>query len=169
MAAGSTYTSLATTTLGSAAADVTFNSFSGYTDLIIVANARYEGAGSGTGGLRIQFNGDTGANYSLTALSGNGSATSSGRATSGTYGEIGEVPQTGLGTSTYSTTIAHIMQYSNASIKKTVVSRTDAANVTTKILGNLWGSTSAITSIKLFAGSNLSAGSTFTIYGITAA
>lgn len=169
MAAGNTYTPIGTTTLGSAAADVTFSSLSGYTDLVIVANARYEGAGSGTGGLRIQFNGDSGANYSLTALSGSGSAVSTGRATGGTYGEIGEVAQTGLGSSTYVVTTANIMNYSNSTTYKTILSRSDAAGVTSKLLVNLWRSTSAITSIRLFAGSNLSAGSTFTVYGITAA
>jgi hypothetical protein len=40
MPAGSTYTPIATTTLGSAQADVTFNSFSGYTDLVLVANVQ---------------------------------------------------------------------------------------------------------------------------------
>lgn len=169
MAAGSTYTPIGTTTLGSAAADVTFSSISGYTDLVIVAFARYEGAGSGTGGLRVQFNSDSGTNYSLLALSGTGTSATSGRASSGTYGEIGEVPQTSVGTNTYSITTANVMNYASTSTYKTVISRTGEANNITRVIANVWRSTSAITSIRLFAGSNLSAGSTFTIYGITAA
>ena len=40
MPAGSTYTPIATTTLGSSQATVTFSSFTGYTDVILVASAR---------------------------------------------------------------------------------------------------------------------------------
>jgi hypothetical protein len=36
MAAGSTYTPIATTTLSSSQAEVTFTSFSGYTDLVLI-------------------------------------------------------------------------------------------------------------------------------------
>ena len=41
MAAGSTYTPIATTTLGSAQADVTFSSISGsYTDLVLIIGGK---------------------------------------------------------------------------------------------------------------------------------
>ena len=66
MAAGSTYTPIATTTLSSAQSSVTFSSLGSYTDIILV----YAGTGTSTDtqGIRFQVNGDTGTNYSNTTL-----------------------------------------------------------------------------------------------------
>jgi hypothetical protein len=70
-----TYEPIATTTLGSAAADVTFTSISGtYTDLVLVAVTQIGSSGDYLG---VQFNSDTGTNYSRTRLSGNGTSASS--------------------------------------------------------------------------------------------
>ena len=81
MAAGSTYSTIATTTLGTAQSSVTFNSFSGYTDIIVVCNLAIS---SGTGNSKIQFNSDTGSNYSGTTVEGTGSSAVSSRYTSNT-------------------------------------------------------------------------------------
>jgi len=72
----STYTPIATTTLGSAASSVTFSSISGaYTDLVLV------GAGTLASNLylNVKFNNDTGSNYSRTELYGDGSSAASYR------------------------------------------------------------------------------------------
>ena len=70
MPAGSTYTPLSTTTLGSAQATVTFSSISGsYTDLVLVMNTIGTSAG---GDVQVQFNSDTASNYSCTILYGTG-------------------------------------------------------------------------------------------------
>jgi len=82
MAAGSTYTPIATTTLGSSATSYTFTSIpSTYTDLVIVAQIK----GDTTTYLNLRFNGDTGSNYSRTTLSGNGSTASSERRSNQTW------------------------------------------------------------------------------------
>ena len=72
-----TYEAIQTTTLGSAAADITFSSIPAtYTDLVLV----YIGATvSNNINYYLRFNGDTGTNYSYTYLSGTGSAVGSGR------------------------------------------------------------------------------------------
>ena len=63
MAAGSTYTPIATTTLGSAASSVTFSSISGsYTDLILITNPS---SATTDQSIYVQFNADTGTNYSM--------------------------------------------------------------------------------------------------------
>ena len=64
MAAGATYYPIATTTLSSATNSVSFSSISGsYTDIVIVFN----GAASTSGvTCNVQFNSDTGTNYSTT-------------------------------------------------------------------------------------------------------
>ena len=58
-----TYIALATTTLSSAVGSVTFSSIpAGYRDLVLVAEGLTSGA---TSNVRMQFNSDTGNNYSL--------------------------------------------------------------------------------------------------------
>ena len=87
-AAGSTYTPIATTTLGSAAADVTFSSISSaYTDLFLAINC----GAAGVTDMGIRFNSDTGSNYSLTYIRGTGSAASSGRASNATVMRVGNI------------------------------------------------------------------------------
>lgn len=168
MAAGSTYTPLATQTLGSAAASVIFSSISGaYTDLVLVASAA---SVSGNPTISFQLNSDTGANYSRTLLIGNGTTASSERASGSTQGRISN--STGLTTTLgANATIAQFMNYSNATTYKTVLARSDTSLYATEAIVNLWRSTSAITSIALFTNSGVSfaTGSTFTLYGIVAA
>jgi hypothetical protein len=158
-----TYEPIATQTLGSATATVTFSSIPGtYTDLILIANVKRT-AGSD---IEIQLNGDTGSNYSFTYLYGTGSATGSGRASDQTKGNIGY-----SGTTSFTTQIVQFMNYSNTTTNKTFIGRNspaDAGDVSTLV--NLYRSTSAITSILLDPNSgNLDTGSTFTLYGIKSA
>jgi len=174
MAAGSTYTPLATTTLGSTAADVTFSSISGsYTDLVLVVNARSNWTTDEYEGLGVQFNSDTGSNYSYTVLAGNGSAASSFRGSSQSKIEGRLNPSYSSNTSP-SANILQIQNYSNTTTYKTMLMRTNSSveyYKVTAIVG-LWRSTSAITAIKLFpteSGAQFVTGSTFTLYGIAAA
>jgi hypothetical protein len=167
MAAGSTYTPIATTTLGSAAASYTFSSIpSTYTDLVLVMNTLFNGS---DGFISLQFNGDTGTNYSTTSLGGNGSSAYSGRRTSA---DQFYVMYGGRGDSTSpSSYIINIQNYANTTTHKTQLARSNnfgTGEVATE--GNLWRSFSAINSIKLNAPSSaFNTGSTFTLYGIQAA
>ena len=158
----STYTPIATQTLGSAAASVTFSSISGtYTDLRIV----YATTASGDAGNYLRFNSDTGSNYSRTGLYGNGSSAGSNRDTNATgiYG-----PFT-MSSAITSNTI-DIMNYSNTTTNKTCLVRAGAANNSTLASVGLWRSTAAITSVSINCdGANFATGSTFTLYGIKAA
>jgi hypothetical protein len=169
MAAGSTYTPIATSTLGSAAADVTFSSIPGtYTDLILVTQVD---AQTVEGVIKIVINADTAANYSITNLYGDGSAAGSARATSltGLYAAWYVDPNTSL----EHMTVSHFMNYSNTTTFKTMLSRANRASASNfpgaEAIVGLWRSTSAITSLKITGGGNLQAGSTFTLYGIAAA
>lgn len=166
MAAGSTYTPIATNTLGSATSSVTFSSISGsYTDLFIVINS-----GSTTSGqdIRCRFNGDSGSNYSFTHLTGNGTAASSGGATNQTFMPLDYNGY--LSGSIATTTIINCMNYSNSTTYKTTLGRFNTAAFGTDMAVGLWRSTSAITSIEfLTSASTFLSGSTFTLYGIAAA
>jgi len=159
-----TYEKIATTTLGSASATVTFSSVSGsYTDLIIVAQIKATSATF----LDLRFNSDAGSNYSRTVLSGNGSTASSERRSNQTQiaTDYYETIQTNLN---YITTL-HIMNYSNSTTYKTVLCRPNNAATGTGATVGLWRNTAAITSVDLRANSNsFDTGSTFTLYGIKA-
>ena len=171
MASGATYTPIATTTLGSAANSVTFSSIpSTYQDLVLVINY---GQTSGANGFSVQFNGDTGTNYSGTTINGNGSSASSSRYTSANCVDIAEnLGSTTLGASTI---IAHFMNYANTSTYKTVLSRGANAATVTQALVGLWRNTSAINQMIISLGGAFTstptalAGSTFTLYGIASA
>lgn len=170
MAAGSTYTPIATTTLGSAQSNVTFNSFSGYTDLVIVGNCGISNAGTT---LSLRFNGDTNNVYSETTLSGNGSSATSSRSPNITNAYLND--STAFNSSLEANIIFNVMNYANTTTYKTVIGRVNRAT-TGSYPGsaawvNLWRSTNAITSISIFPtdNSNIIQGSTFTLYGIAAA
>ena len=161
----STYTPIATTTLGSAQATHTFSSIAGtYTDLVVVFNGS---ASTGSPVAWLRFNSDSGSNYSGTTLSGSGSAASSGRDTNVVqmYLSGADTLSTGM-----SQLIINVQNYSNTTTNKTVLARSgNAANGTSAFVG-LWRSTSAITSITLgLTSGNYATGSTFTLYGIKAA
>ena len=181
MPAGSTYTPIATTTLGSDTVSYTFSSISGsYTDLVLVCSVK-SAAGASTNDTRIdiRFNSDSGTNYSDTYIRGNGTSASSGRDSNRTQiDEVSSIPinsASEFGLFTY-----NIMNYSNTTTYKSVLCRggiTTSSAGSTSVVGAqvaLWRSTSAITSITIFAqGGNASVGfatgSTFTLYGLLSA
>ena len=168
MAAGSTYTPIATQTLASAAASVTFSSIpSTYTDLVVAVAASpsttvYMGYG--------ELNGDSGSNYSETLLYGTGSAAGSGRETSRPNLYFGNWTTQNT-TSSKVVYIINIMNYSNTTTYKTLLSRASDSTTEVNAVVNLWRSTAAINSFKIYLGGagNYIAGSTFTLYGIAAA
>lgn len=171
MAAGATYEPIATTTLGSATATITFSSISGsYTDLIIAGGLRLDNDGSGAQNAIIRFNSDSGSNYSYTYLLGDGSSAASGRGTNGTELFVSTVGNDD--TNRYSAEIWQINNYSNTTTYKTALFKhmVNYGNQVQAIVG-LWRSTSAITAISVTASGskNWAAGSTLTLYGITAA
>lgn len=165
MAAGSTYTPIATTTLGSPTASYTFSSIpSTYTDLVLIIGGSNV---SGDQGIVTQVgNGsiDTGSNYSTTYLLGNGSSASSGRASNDTSIIAGRMD------ANPSTSIIHYMNYSNTTTYKTVLGRGNDGTYVIQHVG-LWRNTAAINTIKVYnlSSVNFAAGTVITLYGIAAA
>lgn len=169
-----TYEPIATTTLGSAAASITFSSIpSTYTDLRLVFTGK--NATTGTNWI-MQVNGDTSGgsvNYSSIRLSGSGAAITSGRLTNTYRFIVGDVLLNNSDTTPSMTTV-DVFSYANASINKTFLYNfygdTNGSGTVISTVG-LWRNTNAITTIlfKNENGSNLAAGFTATIYGIKAA
>ena len=163
MAAGSTYTPIATTTVsGTSTTSITFNSFTGYTDLVIISQLK-----STSSSIQMQFNGDTGSNYSSTRFYGYGSGYASDRLTN-----VSQVDFTIGGTSDWNMAIANIQNYSNSTTYKTCLLRlSNPSDTGAEVQASLWRNNNAITSIEIkqSGAGYFNAGSTFTIYGIVAA
>jgi hypothetical protein len=158
-----TYEPIATTTLGSAQSTITFTSFSGYTDLVLIANLAFSSADY----IRLIFNNETSTtNYYGTWLQGD---TSGGRYNSSIYW-IGGATQlnTTIGNNL---AIINILNYSNSNTQKSVLARYNKAGSALGIQVGSWNNTAAITQIDVVGatGSNFATGSIFTLYGIKAA
>lgn len=156
-----TYEPITTTTLTSNQTTVNISNIPGtYTDLILVIN----GANSASLNKKINFNGSS-TNQSCTALYGSGSGTGASARYTTAYLDVW-----GPGTNQYSC-IVHIMNYSNTTTNKTYISRHDTAGAATEVIVGLWRSTAAITSIDIVSTSTntMTAGMTFSLYGIKAA
>lgn len=171
MPAGQTYDSIATTTISSSTSSFAFTSISSsYTDLILVCANVTSSVGGAT--IYLRFNSDSGANYSNTEMYGNGTTTASPRNTGFTVIPIMYYVTTGT-TQTGQITTAHIMNYSNATTYKTVLSRENNASDPnypgTGASVGLWRSTSAINRIDVLNNGYNITGGTFTLYGIAAA
>lgn len=159
-----TYEPIATTTLGSAAANITFSSIPAtYTNLRIVVVGT---SSSNNVNFNMRFNGDSGTNYSLTSMQSNGSSASSNQSSN--------VSQIFMSYSGYSDTIPEmttidIFSYSGSTNKTCLITgsedRNGSGSVDRRV--GLWRSTSAINSVLLYTQSgNLNAGTTATLYGI---
>jgi hypothetical protein len=155
-----TYDLLASTTLATATSSVTFSSIDqSYGDLILVCEA------SGTSSVMIigiQFNSDTGSNYSYVSMEGNGSATSS---TSGTQTLIRH--SDGIGSGAFGLATFSIFDYSVTDKHKSVLLRFNNAEDSTEAKAARWANTNAITSITALTTANqFAAASTFNLYGV---
>lgn len=165
-----TYEPLASQTLSTSAADVTFSSIPGtYTDLIIAFMVQSTGAAGSSGGT-MRINSDSGSNYSHTFLYGTGSAAGSIRGSGDRMRVFGDIP-----TTNFQVGRIHVMSYANTSVNKTVLVEYGSAvsgDTVGRIVG-LWRSTSAITSLTLYSNDagadSFASGSTFSLFGVKAA
>jgi len=159
-----TYENIATQTLGSAAASITFSSIPAtYTDLRLI----FVGLGDTAGGVTLRFNSDSGANYSSTYLQGNGSAAATANNSGNSSISVAGV-NTNLRTANSLLIDVNIFSYTG-STNKTLLSLASGDNSgnggTLNVVG-LWRNTSTINTVAIFAPVNFSSGATATLYGI---
>jgi len=173
-----TYTLIASNTLSSAAASVTFSAIPGtYTDLVVRMTARSTYTTSNWDFYKITFNNNTSGVYgrtTLQALYASGSyQTQSGRGTSET--EIAPALIGANATSnTFASTELYLPNYAGSTNKPVSFSHVNEWNASTtnntwSIAANayLFASTTAITSIEIASYyANLVSGSSFFLYGI---
>ena len=164
------YEQIASTTLTGSVADVTFTSIpQNYTHLQLRSLSRRTGADTDNN-VYIQFNSDTGTNYSNHGFYGTGATTASfgGADTPNPIafrntGGSSAANMFGLG-------VLDILDYSNTNKYKTcrsISGHDQNGSGLVFFVSNNWRSTSAITSIKLYAiGTDLVQYSSFALYGI---
>jgi len=170
MAAGATYEPIATTTLGSDTASISFGSIaSTWTDLKLIL------AGSSTGTNsqypKLQFNSDASALYSFTYLRGEGTAANSARVTNASWIEIcGN--DAGLLSQPFLYEL-DILGYKGSTYKTCLMKFSGDNNGSGQVVDavGLYRSTSAITAVSITnSGSYLfKTGTIATLYGIKAA
>ena len=162
-----TYEPISTTTLTSNTTPVTFSSIpQTYTDLVLILNL---GSTPSAQLTRMRFNGDAATNYSDTKVRGNGTTAYSTRISSDSEITLNEFAyaSTTLGKCNI---IVNFMNYTNTTTYKTILFRSNNADLGTELGAGLWRSTAAISTIEVFnPGNNFLSGSTFTLYGIKAA
>ena len=160
----STYIPLASITLASTSASITFSGYDmTYTDLVIVCDAK----AGGQANYELTFNSDTGANYSRTYMQGSGSTALSGRTSSANFirCDQGGNLETFFGTPL----LVSVMNYSNTTTYKQSLCRSGGATSGVGAVVGLWRNTAAITSLNIAcSGTSFETGSTFTLYGIGA-
>jgi hypothetical protein len=154
-----TYKALATVTLGTSAASVTFSSIPAtYRDLVMVLNCKVV---SGDRFPRGVLNADTGSNYQRVALQSDGLSVFSNTGTDA-FLTLGNANTTFAYNS-----VTHFMDYSATDKHKTVICRSGVTGLQIRAITNRWANTDAITSIKVeLDGSSYDTGSTFSLYGI---
>jgi len=158
----SALTPLANTTLSnSSTSTVTFSSIVGtYRDLVLVM----QGSTTGNANVRMRFNGDTGSNYAFVFLAGGSGLQASGVATLdwmyANYYANWDTAQANI--------VVNFLDYAQTDKHKMVTIRDNAASTYTETIAGRWPSTSAITSIAINASGLFAAGTSFSLYGVSA-
>lgn len=153
--------------------DITFSSIPGnFRHLNLVVQARGDQAATATS-LLLQFNGDTGNNYDYQYLAGQAAALAAAESFAATSIFLGQVAggTAGAGISGGADILIH--NYSGSTLNKTLSclcstkKSTAGAGMLTWFIGGFWRSSAAITSIKLYPGSdNFVAGTVASLYGL---
>ena len=157
-----TYTLISQTTLAAGTASVSFSGFpQTFRDLVVVYNGTNSDSNAG---MLIRLNADTGSNYSAVYMHGYNTGTNSTT-------QQGTTVDIFFGSTERTSGILQLMDYSATDKHKTMLLRSDIGGGVgaTRAEAIRWANSAAVTSIVLFrSGANVSAGSTFSLYGIAA-
>jgi hypothetical protein len=159
----SAITALANITLGSAAASVTFSSIVGtYRDLLLVSQV----GNVNNNDILLTFNSDSGSNYHMVRAWGDGSGFTQSDADN-SYASI-RVSKAYPYNDNASVYTLNIFDYAQTDKHKSGLMRIGGTRGV-QMQAYRWASTSAITSLAITgSGGNLTSGSTFALYGVSA-
>lgn len=161
----SAYIPLANTTIGVAAASVTFSSISSsYRDLVLVITGLNNSTNSSPS---LRFNTDTGSNYTTVSMEADGTSTFSG--TNSNTSLLSSFNYSTLTTGGISNTIFNIMDYSASDKFKMALARGNYASGAVAFSFGRWVNTGAITTVQVLTGNGTSyaAGATFALFGVS--
>lgn len=170
-AAATSYESISTTTVGAGgSAYIDFTSIPStyqHLQLRVIQRSTYAATFVGTD---LRFNSDTGANYAFHYVLGGGSSASAAGYSSMTAIDSATMPAASITSGVFGAAVIDILDYANTSKNKTVrvlggVDTNGDGNIA--LWSGLWNSTSAITSIRYYAGAgNLAQYTQVALYGI---
>lgn len=173
-----TFDSIATTTLTSTTASITFSSIpQTYTHLQIRGISRCNRAVAYGSSMQAQFNGDTGANYwQYHYIYGDGTSAGGGAGNLTTQSLVGFSLGSNALANAFNTTIIDILDYKNTN-KYKVIRSSDGSDTNgnhpgqASFISSNWNSTSAITSITIYPTTAFSflQYSSYALYGIKGA
>jgi hypothetical protein len=167
---------ISTTTVGAGGTTaVTFSSIAGtFTDLVVMVSAKYNNAGWDQNYLSMQFNGDTGSNYTWGNLQFDGfSFPAKEYTTATTRMNLGQIPGGNSGATFMGSVKIQIPYYASSETKvcdsEWSWTRDANSNYNLGVSGGGWTNTGAITSIRLFSPNTLTfaQNSVFSLYGRT--
>jgi hypothetical protein len=148
-----TMTLIETKTLGSGSASIEFTSIpQNATDLVLLFSGRRD---QDSVEVRIQFNGDTGSNYTTRRLFGGGGAAASDNSST-TFLPFYGVVNSNATSNVFSNGQFYISNYTGSTTKTVsadTVTENNGIEAYTQITAGLWNNTAAITSILLIASS----------------
>ena len=119
--------------------------------------------------IRVRYNGDTGSNYAVHVLNGDGSLAESFANTTQTYQQVYIIGGNNATSGVFGAFITDILDYSNTNKNKTLRQLGGTDNNGNGVVGlssGLWMSTAAINSITITAIGSFLQYSSFALYGI---
>lgn len=157
-----TYIPLATITLGSPAASVSFGSIpTSYRDLVLISHAALT---SGTSAILFRFNGDSGSNYPSIYQEASEVGLAGGNINTTAIRPSGNINEASTEFGIYA---LNIMDYSTTDKRKSFLLRSNRALYSTIMTVGRWNGTSAVSSVSATPNSgSWATGSTFNLYGI---
>jgi len=168
-AAAGAYELISTTVLSSDTASVSFSSLpTGYKHLQIRMTARTSRTAFTVDQGILQFNSDTGTNYSWHNIKGDGSSVGSNKGSTVSLIELPFLPSQTATANNFGIAIIDILDWESTSKYKTTRTLGGVATNAIQLSSGLWRSTAAITGIQLSPqfGPNFKIGSRFSLYGI---
>lgn len=166
---GTSYESIATVTVGAGgSSSIDFTSIPSTFKHLQIRYISRNAAVTDT--TYIRFNGDTGSNYAFHAIKGDGSSTGIAASPSQTRSELPFVSYSGATANAFGAGVLDLLDYANTSKYKTARTLGGAdlnGSGAINFFSTLWQSTSAVTSISIYASSgNIAQYSSFALYGI---
>ena len=167
---GDVFELISTQVLASTASSVTFSSISSAYKHLQLRIVGRDTAAVGQVAPTLQLNGDTGTNYSVHRVIGNGTSVVGFNSTSSTGILINSLPGASSATSIFGISIMDILDFSNTAKYKTVrmLGGNIGLNAEVGLNSGLWMNTSAVTSITITASTAFAIGSRFSLFGVRA-